>query len=238
MLPQSAEEPLKHAFFADTERGFFVEVGANQPREFSQTFDLEQRGWTGVLIEPQPELAEALRKQRSAKVFAEACSSRRNSGSRLPLYLAGSQSSFDRDLRLAMVKPYGAIEVPARTLDEILAEAGATRIDFLSIDTEGYELDVLDGFDLARWRPRLILIEDFLLHLRVHRHLTRRGYRFLRRTGINDWYVPSEALPPLGLDGRWQQFNKFYLGIPLRVIRMAWRRWMTVPKTAGPQPSP
>jgi hypothetical protein len=196
---QDVENDLKKAFFCDTDRGYFVEVGANQPKNLSQTFDLEQKGWTGVLIEPQPDLAEELRRQRSAKVYAEACSSRGNAGARLTLHLAGGHSSFNKSLNLAEIKPHGAIEV-------------------------------LDGFDLARWRPRLILIEDLLLHLRLHRSLTRRGYRWLRRTGMNNWYVPADKLPRLGVDGLWQFFNKFYLGTPSRRIRFAWRRLNTVPQ--------
>jgi len=230
IFPQNSETELMRAFFEDMHEGYFVEVGANHPTYGSQTFDFEQRGWTGVLVEPQPKLAENLRSHRSAKVFAEACSSRRNAGSSMTLHLAGSHSSFDRRLNLAEVKPHGAINVPARTLDEILTEAGARRIDFISIDVEGHELDVLDGFDLARWNPRLLLIEDFLLHLRVHRYLSRHGYRVLRRTGINNWYVPAEALPQLDLAARWQLFNKFYLGTPFRRLRMKWRRYRTIPK--------
>jgi FkbM family methyltransferase len=227
---QQEEQDLKHAFFSDTDKGYFVEVGANQPKELSQTFDLEQRGWTGVLVEPQPDLAAELRRMRSAKVFAEACSSRSRSGSRMTLHLAGGHSSFDRNLNLAEVKPHGAIEVPVRTLDEILNEAHASSpIDFLSIDVEGHELEVLDGFDVERWCPRLILIEDLLLHLKLHRHLTRRGYRWFRRTGINNWYVRADRSLRLGLYGRWQFLNKFYLGTPSRRFRMAWRRRVTVP---------
>jgi FkbM family methyltransferase len=230
VFPAEKESELKRSFFRDSGPGFFVEVGANQPFELSQTWDLEQRGWTGILVEPQPDLAAALKQHRSAKVLAEACSSKVNSGKRLTLHLAGPHSSFDRDLNLENVKPHGSAVVPTRTLDEILIEAGAPTIDFISIDVEGHELDVLDGFDLARWRPRLILIEDLLLHLRLHRHLVRRGYRWLRRTGINNWYVAAATLPPLGLDGRWQLFNKLYLGTPSRRVRMAWRRWRTVPQ--------
>jgi FkbM family methyltransferase len=233
IFPQEVESELKRAYFGNNDRGYFVEVGANQPEELSQTFDLEGRGWTGVLIEPQPDLAEKLRRRRSAKVVAEACSSRGNSGSRMNLHLAGGHSSFDKNLNLAEVKPHGVIDVPVRTLDEILIEAGAPTIDFISIDVEGHELDVLEGFDLARWQPRLILIEDLLLHLRVHRCLTQRGYRWIRRTGINNWYVPVKQSPRLGLDGRWQFFNKFYLGTPFRRARMARRRRSTVPHFAS-----
>jgi FkbM family methyltransferase len=234
IFPAEMENELKRGFFLASGPGYFVEVGANQPRDLSQTFELEQQGWTGILIEPQPELADALRRLRSAKVFAEACSSRRHAGSRLTLHLAGGHSSFDPSLNLVDVKPHGSIDVPVRTLDEILTEAGAAEIDFLSIDVEGHELDVLDGFDLARWQPRLILIEDLLLHLRLHRYLSRRGYRWLRRTGINNWYVPAGKLPRLGLDGRWQFFSKLYLGTPTRRLRMAWRRRTTEPQYLEP----
>jgi FkbM family methyltransferase len=230
IYPQGAEVELKRRFFHDLPRGYFVEVGANDPTRDSQSFDLEQRGWTGILIEPQPDLAEELRRSRSAKVFAEACSARGNSGSAMTLNLAGGHSSFDANLNLREVKPHGAIEVRVRALNEILSEAGAPRVDFISIDVEGHELDVLDGFDLERWKPRLILIEDLLLNVRLHRYLTRRGYRLLRRTGINNWYVPVDARPALGIDGRWQLLNKFYLGTPFRRLRMAWRRRRTVPQ--------
>ena len=230
IFEQNAEDELKRAFFSDTARGYFVEVGANQPEGLSQTFELEQKGWTGVLIEPQPALAEELKRRRSAKVYAEACSSRRNSGARLTLHLAGGHSSFSEKLNTAEIKPHGAIEVSVRTLDQILVDADIPCIDFISIDVEGHELDVLDGFDLARWRPRLILIEDLLLNLRLHRYITRRSYRWLRRTGINNWYVPADRLPWLGIDGYWQFFNKFYLGTPFRRVRFAWRRLITEPR--------
>ena len=233
IFPQNDEEDLKAAFFAATKRGFFVEVGANDPRHISQTFAMEQRGWTGVLVEPQPDLAAALRRERKAQVFAVACASRAEAGTELTLYLAGPHSSFDAKLNTGDVKPHGTIRVPTRTLDDILTEAGAAQIDFLSIDVEGHELQVLDGFSLERWRPRLLLIEDLLTDTRLHRHLTRRGYRFMRRTGIDNWYVPEESAAPLGLDGRWQFFNKVYLGTPFRRARFAWRRRTAEPRTVG-----
>jgi len=68
-VPPDHEMRLVAAFFGDI-KGFFVEVGANDPRERSQTWHLEQAGWTGLLIEPQPDLAAKLRAMRSAKVFA------------------------------------------------------------------------------------------------------------------------------------------------------------------------
>ena len=57
MFPPDMENELKEAFFAGASSGYFVEVGANDPEYLSQTWHLERRGWTGVLVEPQPDLA-------------------------------------------------------------------------------------------------------------------------------------------------------------------------------------
>jgi FkbM family methyltransferase len=219
------ETALVRRFFAGRERGFFVEVGANEPRARSQTWHLEQAGWSGILIEPQPDLADELRKARRAKVFAVACSSPDNAGRTLPLHVAGPLSSLDRGGMAAGASPGRVIDVPIRTLNEILIEAQApSSIDFLSIDVEGHELDVLRGFDLARWKPRLILLEDHVTGLAKHRFLTRAGYRLIRRFDNNGWYMPSEIEASITLPERWEILRKYYLALPFRMMRNASRR--------------
>jgi FkbM family methyltransferase len=224
IFPPEQEAGLVRDYLG-TKRGYFVEVGANEPEKESQSFHLEREGWTGVLVEPQPDLAEKLRKMRGAKVFEAACSSPDRAGSRMTLYVLGPYSSFDPNLAVTGLRPEHAIEVPVRTLDSILEEAGAPRgFDLLSVDVEGHELDVLRGFDFNRWRPRLILLEDHVTSLDKHRFLTGAGYRLMRRTGLNGWYVPDDEAPALDLAGRWQILRKYYLGLPFRILRDARRR--------------
>jgi hypothetical protein len=146
----------------------------------------------------------------------------------MPLYRAGPFSSLDKDWtstpRHAQAMVEGTIEVPIRTLDQLLTDAKApTPIDFISIDVEGHTDEVLDGFDLARWRPRLILLEDHVITTRVHRRMLKAGYCWMRRTGLNGWYVPAEAAPPISLIGRLQFFRKYVLGVPLRRWRQQCR---------------
>jgi FkbM family methyltransferase len=225
ILPPERESELKEEFFGHATQGFFVEVGAYDPEILSQTFHLEQRGWTGVLVEPQPDCAARLKAQRKAQVFAVACSSPANAGTTMTLHVADIFSSFAPELTTATTRAEGAIDVPVTTLDAILTEAGAPApIDFLSIDIEGHEIPALDGFDLARWRPRLLLIEDLAMDTVLHRYLTRRGYRWVRRTGINSWYVPADSAMHVDLEGRLQFFRKYYLGRPFRHLREASRR--------------
>src|SRR5262245_26674044 len=135
-------------------KGFFVEVGAYEPVALSQTWQLEQRGWDGLLIEPLPEYAESLRRARRAHVFEVACGNPQQDGMTLPIYSAGALSS----LRLRRGPPK---MVSVATLDSLLARVNAPHVDFLSVDVEGTELDVLSGFSFERHRPKLILLEDF-----------------------------------------------------------------------------
>ena len=223
-LPDGREQKLVREFFGSARSGFFVEVGANRPQQESQTWHLEQLGWTGVLIEPQPNLADDLWRARSAKVFAVACSSPQNAGRRMGLHLAGALSSLDRDRMAPGVEPERVIEVPVRTLDDILIEARApTRFDLLSVDVEGHELEVLSGFDFARWRPRLVLLEDHVGNLKKHRFLRAAGYRLIRRFENNGWYVPHNAMIGVAPRERWDIVRKYYLGLPFRIARNASR---------------
>jgi FkbM family methyltransferase len=212
-------------FFGRSTAGYFVDVGANNPIDGSQTWHLEQLGWKGVLVEPQPNVADRLRKERRAQVFAVALSEPSNSGRMMPLtiagYNSGNCSSLDPNFFGAKREPYGVrYDVPVRTLDDVLAEAGAPRpLDFVSIDVEGHEPEVLQGFDLVSWNPRLLLIEDHAMNLRVHRHMTAHRYRWVRRTGFNSWYVPFDSPMVVDLVGRWQFVRKYVLGIPFHHVQ-------------------
>lgn len=222
---QQEEERLVAEFFGGAASGFFVEVGANDPMERSQSWHLEQSGWSGVLVEPQPDLAAALVTTRSAKVFAAACSSPGNAGRSLPLHVAGPLSSLHRDRMAPGAQPQHIIEVPVRTLDDILEEAEApVPIDLLSIDVEGHELEVLEGFDFEHWQPRLILLEDHVASLSKHRYLQSAGYRLIRRVGNNGWYIPAAEPFAIGWSDRQEIIRKYYLALPFRIMRNISRR--------------
>ena len=219
-LPEGREQELVQEFFGGARSGFFVEVGANRPRQASQTWHLEQLGWTGILIEPQPDLADDLRRARSARVFAAACSSPANAGRHMPLHVAGALSSLDPERMAPGAVAEHVIEVPVRTLDDILREARApAEFDLLSVDVEGHELEVLHGFDFARWRPCLVLLEDHVGNLAKHRFMKGAGYRLIRRVENNGWYVPRDAAGAVAPRERWDIVRKYYFGLPFRMAR-------------------
>jgi FkbM family methyltransferase len=224
MLSAGDEQRLVRLFFGDGP-GFFVEVGANHPERGSQSWHLEQRGWSGILVEPNPEFAVLLRQRRRARVFEIACSSPANAGKLLPFHVAGAMSSLSRETMVPGAHPNARIDVAIRTLDDVLAEADAPRpLDFLTVDVEGHEIEVLSGFAFARWQPRLVLLEDHVADLRRHHLMKSVGYRIIRHTGLNGWYVPNGSPVSASWADRCQIFRKYYLALPLRAARNFSRR--------------
>jgi hypothetical protein len=144
----------------------------------------------------------------------------------MALNLAGIHTSLDAAHFVFKMRREGVVEVPVETLDRILTAAKAPApIDFVSIDVENPELEVLSGFDLDRWRPKLLLIEDLVKDLRMHRYLQAQGYKWIRRTSINGWYIPADSqVLHVSLLGQLQFLRKYYLGLPFRRLRETLRR--------------
>lgn len=217
------EAELVWQFFDRRQEGFFIEVGANEPERRSQTWFLEQQGWRGILVEPQVRFEEMLRKFRPrSTVFQVACGAP-DHPEQMPLYIAEapSHSSLGKNLVEANTKYLRTEMVKVMTLDAVLAEAENPTIDFISIDVEGTQMDVLRGFSLQRHHPALLFIEDHLHDLKVHRYLKGQNYRLVKRTGSNNWYVPRNQ--PFHLTKpleRLQLWKKVWANTPFRKVRI------------------
>jgi FkbM family methyltransferase len=227
------EKKLIRDFFRNKENGFFIEVGANEPDlVLSQTFHLEEQlDWNGILIEPIDYLAERLRKVRPlAQVFQVACTSPNKIGSaKLQIPVANDadltgHASLEMNLDHALMNETRSLAVKAVTLDSILKENGINqKIDFLSIDVEGTELDVLKGVNLVSNPPKLIIVEDRLVFLAKHLYLKRHGYKMFRRTSFNNWYSKDNPSKHCSLHTRINLFRKIYLSSWIKRIRETFR---------------
>ena len=161
--------------YLDCDSGVFVELGANDGLNQSNTYYLERwRGWRGILIEAIPELyVQAVRNRPLARVFCCACVSFDYPNPNVEMAFAslmsvvkGSWSDSSKEQEHVAIgrqleqitNPYN-ISVPARTLTSILDECQVSQIDLLSLDVEGYEAQVLRGLDLDRYQPQMMLIE-------------------------------------------------------------------------------
>lgn len=220
------EGELIWEFFDRSPRGVFVEVGANDPKNSSQTWFLEERGWTGILVEPLSRFFEPLKAARPrSTVFQVACGA--------PGHPATADLHVGADSEHSSLHP-NAVDADTRyvrkesvrmlTLDEVLAEAGGPKPDFVSIDVEGFQLEVLKGFSLARHRPPLLFIEDHLLNWKTHFYIRQQGYRLVKRTQLNNWYVPEDGRAPrTTFAERLRLWRKIWPGTPARMFK-AWLR--------------
>lgn len=211
-------------FFANSGTGFYVEVGVRNPTTGSVTWPLEVAGWSGVLVEPKPDLAAFLVTARRANVFAAACVAADAAGRPLPLRVTSPAASVDAGKASGATESSYVVMAATRTLDDILQEAEApVQFDLLALDAGGRELDALLGFDFRRWRVRLIVIIDPVVDLQRHRFLKESGYRLIRRSGGRGWYVPAGSSDS-SQRNRWAIVWEYYAKLPFRKAGYALRR--------------
>lgn len=162
---------LYEQYFGKVDNGSFVEVGAFDGWNWSNTYPLTKLGWRGLLFEPQPDYAQKCRdlhKGNPKIAVSQAAVGSHNGMTRL--YLGGSISTTMR----RMVDIYNSIDwsqscglrkdryitVPLLTLNYALnLHEFPHDFELLVIDVEGAELNVLKGLNLNKWHPRMLIIE-------------------------------------------------------------------------------
>lgn len=166
----------KLAKYLDYRNGFFIEAGANNGYSQSNTYYLERMlGWRGVLVEAIPELYEQCRRERqSSLVYNCALVADDYSEPFIDMHFVDVMSVVEGALKTAeaqaahiqtglevtKLKQTYRLQVPTRTLESILDQiSDLPAIDFFSLDVEGYELNVLRGLNLQKYRPKYILVE-------------------------------------------------------------------------------
>jgi len=195
--PAEYELDKKLAKYLNFRNGFFIEAGANDGYAQSNTYYLEKKlGWRGVLVEAIPELYQRCRKRRKrSKVFHCALVADASVQPTVSMHFANLMSVVEGALKTPEAQreqirsglqmqffPENdsyTVEVPGRTLTSILDEVQPPPIDFFSLDVEGYELPVLKGLDLDRYRPKYILVEarffdEVNAHLQPHYELVEQ----------------------------------------------------------------
>lgn len=192
---ESGEDLLLASLLGEDRRdGFYVDVGANHPRRFSNTCYFYRRGWHGINIDPLPGMKRLFDLYRPRDVNLQ-CAIAREQG--MMTYYMFDDSPFngcsaELSAYRADVQGHlqiGQVQVPTVTLRHVLEEnlPTGTEIDFLSVDVEGMDLDVLLSNDWSKYRPRFILVEikgglDEVQADPIHAMLTEHGYRLQGKT--------------------------------------------------------
>lgn len=182
--------------------GYFVEFGACEGVTISNTLLLEREfGWEGILAEPCRAWHSELKSSRRAHISTKCVWSR--SGEELtftqaPSPVISTMEAFRDSDGLGDRRKRGrSYRVETISLTDLLLQFGAPReIDYLSIDTEGSELEILKAFDFSRYRIEIITVEHNFMPVRgeIFELLTSRGYvrKYEHLSLVDDWYVLAD----------------------------------------------
>lgn len=172
-------------------QGYAVDVGASDGVSVSSSYGLEQARWTVLCIEPNPVFHEKLKKLRP---FVMACACDAQAGTAEfhsfnvnPEAYSALRPTYPTDFP-AKDGHWTTFPVTVKTLEQCLAEAQFPQLDALAIDVEGNEMDVLNGIDLAKWHPKVILAEAWT-EGSLDEYLGVYDYGRKWRTAHNDCYV-------------------------------------------------
>ncbi len=193
---QFGEDLIINNYFGGKPNGFFVDVGAHHPYHYSNSFALYLRGWVGVNVEPDPRPIELFKqiRERDTTLNVGIAKSR----GKLPYFQfkSGEINTFnreqaerlDRDLRFD-TRIIATTEVVTLPLREVLNKYAANQeIDFLSVDTESLDLEVIESSDWEKFRPRLVLVEELEFDFEkpndsaIYRFMKSQGYVLMAKT--------------------------------------------------------
>ena len=167
---QEGEDMMLARFFSEQTTGFYVDVGAHHPQRFSNTYYFYLKGWRGINIDAMPGSMEIFNKLRPNDINLE-----------FPIYDSNQTLTYYQFNEPALngfcekttherdgLKHYKIIaqkKLPTYTLAEILDKYLPVhqKIDFLNIDVEGLDYQVLKSNNWQKYRPKIVLIEDFNL---------------------------------------------------------------------------
>ena len=201
---------IREAYFPDfAVQGVMVEVGGATPDYISMSKHFRLNGWRTIVVEPNPHFV-GLHRAQGNEVYECACSdidaedmdfqvvnwtnNVNYGGSCVTEHSFSAIAVKPEYLRKHNYKsidslPHTTIKVRVRRLDSLLGEIKVDRVDLLSVDTEGWEMEVMSGFDAAGHGTRVVVLENYLHDAGYTSYMSGAGYRLDRKIGHNYVYV-------------------------------------------------
>jgi FkbM family methyltransferase len=200
----NTDEYLRNKFFSDySQTGTVVEVGAATPEFLSMSRHFKLNNWRAVVIEPNPSFVKAHEEFKN-EIYAYACSYENKDNvdftivhQNIDKITDHSFSSFSiKDEYVNLNENYlnslskTSIQVNQRTLDYIIQEANINKIELLTVDVEGWELDVLKGLTILQ--PTVVVLENIFKNQEYTEFMNNRGYTLVEHYYLNDIYCVSK----------------------------------------------
>lgn len=189
--------------FGGQRNGFYIDVGAGHPVADNVSFWFYLKGWNGLIVEPQRALADMYASMRPRDIAACTLVGAREGEADFHVVerMHGFSTTVEHHARAAsdLGARYATERVPVRALASLTAQHSVAQVDFLKIDVEGAESDVLASADWQRCRPRVVVVEAVAPGTMAEAwrdwepFLLAQGYRYAFFDGLNRFYVADEA---------------------------------------------
>lgn len=192
---QSGEDIIADLELGKKKKGIYIDVGAFHPKLFSNTYLFYKRGWSGVCIEPRPGAREDFLKCRPRDEFVEMGVGEKKDVLEYFEFKDEAANTFskeqaEKNINEAGRKMVNKVSVAVMPLRDILASKGmeGVKIDLMSVDVEGMDLEVLRSNDWKKFRPKLVICEDLEFNFMkpqssgVVKYLMELGYDLVAKT--------------------------------------------------------
>jgi FkbM family methyltransferase len=197
---QYLEDIFVDSMFREKKTGTYVDIGANDPCILSNTKLFYDRGWSGVNVEPDVVMYKKLCQERTRDINLNLGIGKQTDELTFYELQPNTLSTFNQKSAFQCVKKEGAkivseVKVKVISLRELFATTvQSKRVDFLSLDAEGYEYDILSSNDWKSYRPIAIIVElNQDKDGRAFHFLKNKGYILVIYNGTNGIFVDGEA---------------------------------------------
>lgn len=205
MFSQHGEDLFLNDFFKNQKQGFYIDIGASHPFRISNTYSLYRKGWQGIVVDPISHFEPLYKIWRKRDTFVNLGIG--SSESTLTYYelTPSVLSSFDEEYVNNLLKNNRATinkkyKVLVKPVNAFLSEyADGKIIDFLSLDVEGLDYEILSAVDFDTYRPRIICVE---FNNDVHKNditqlLEKNGYNCSKIIGCNIMAIDKKSPPSI-----------------------------------------
>lgn len=204
---QEGEDLILQRILENQKRGFYVDVGAHHPFRFSNTYLFYKRGWRGINLDAMPNSMKIFAKYRPRDMNLEIPVGKDKEELTYYIFNEPALNTFDQSrvediLNKREYTLMKKIQIQIRSLKSILDEylPQGQGIDFMSIDVEGLDFEVLRSNDWAKYRPRILLVESTggggineFFQSELGCFLSERGYEVFAKT-FNTFFLRDKTL--------------------------------------------
>ena len=186
---QDGEDMILNSIFDFKKKGFYVDIGAHHPKRFSNTYFFYKKGWSGINVDAMPGSMKFFKKIRARDINIEAAIAKESTEMTFFIFDDTALNTFERDLAQQRISQGYKIvkekKIFTTTLQELLSQnlVAASQIDFMSIDVEGLDLEVIQSNNWQVFRPNYLLIECLNFH--INNIQSNETYKFLREQGYD-----------------------------------------------------